>query len=220
MNKYKVLIIVSFILLSFCLPKVTASIKNMNLLGRVIVLDAGHGGVDNGAQNGQIIEKKLNLILVQKLERELLARGANVYLTRSDDGDLSTTTVGRKRSDLSHRAKYINDVSPDMYLSIHLNSAPSSYWKGLQIFYTNKNEENKKIAETFTNYLKSNIANVRDIKYDSTYYMYKQITKPGILIEAGFISNPDENYLLRQEWYQDKLVKLIADSIELYYEQK
>ena len=220
MNKYKLLIIICFFLFSIYLPKVTAVVKDLNLLGRIIVLDAGHGGVDAGAQNGQIIEKNLNLILVEKLEKELTSRGAIIYLTRNSDNDLSTTTINRKRNDLYNRAKYINKLSPDMYVSIHLNSTTSSTWKGMQVFYTNKNKENKIIAEEITKYLKQNISNVRDIKQDNTYYMYKHITSPGILIEAGFISNPNENYLLRQEWYQDKITNLIADAICTYFQSK
>lgn len=106
----------------------------------------------------------MNLILVKKLEKELIARGAEVYLTRDEDKDLSTTTVNRKRNDLYNRALYINKIEPNMYISIHLNSTTSSTWKGLQIFYTSKNEENKAIATTITDYLKENIANVREIK--------------------------------------------------------
>lgn len=220
MNKYKLLIIICFFLFTLSLPKVTAVVKDLSLLGKTIVLDAGHGGVDAGAQSGQIIEKDLNLVLVKKLQKELISRGATVYLTRKDDKDLSTSTVNRKRNDLYNRAKYINDVSPDMYISIHLNSTTSSAWKGLQVFYTNKNKENEKIAKAITDHLKQNISNVRDIKQDNTYYMYKHITSPGVLIEAGFISNPDENYLLRQQWHQDKLVKLIADSVEIYFQNR
>jgi len=220
MNKYKLLIIICFFIFSISLPKATAVVININLLGKSIVLDAGHGGIDAGAQNSQIKEKELNLTIVKKLEQELTSRGATVYLTRETDKDLSTTTVNRKRNDLYNRAKYINNISPDMYISVHLNSTTSSAWKGLQIFYTNKNKDNKLLAETITNYLKNNLSNVRDIKQDNTYYMYKHIKSPGILIEAGFISNPNENYLLRQEWYQDKLTKLIADSVEIYFENK
>lgn len=220
MNKYKLLIIICFFLFSFCLPKVTAVVKDLNLMGKTIVLDAGHGGIDDGASNKYIVEKEMNLTLVKKLETELTSRGANVYLTRKDDDDLSISTVNRKRNDLYNRAKYINEVSPDMYISMHLNSTTSSVWKGFQVFYTNKNKENEYIASTITNYLKDSISNVREIKENNTYYMYKHITSPGILIEAGFISNPGENYLLRQEWYQDKMVKLISDGIEIYFQNK
>lgn len=219
MNKYKLLIILCFFLFTLSLPRVTATIKDLNLLGKVIILDAGHGGIDQGASSGKIIEKDLNLLLVKKLEKELTSRGATVYLTREDDKDLSTTTVNRKRNDLYNRAKYINDISPNMYISLHLNSTTSPSWKGIQLFYTTKNKENKEIAETITNHLSKNLSNVREIKKDNTYYMYKFINSPGILIEAGFISNPSDNYLLRQEDYQNKLITLISDSIEEYYQR-
>lgn len=218
MNKYKLLILICFFLITITLPKVTASVTSLNLLGKTIVLDAGHGSVDAGAISPQIIEKELNLILTKKLEKELTSRGATVYLTREDDTDLSTTTVNRKRSDLYNRAQYINKISPDMYISIHLNSTSNTTWRGLQIFYTNKNKENKLIAETITNHLKENLENVREIKQDNTYYMYKHIKSPGVLVEAGFISNPNDNYLLRDENYQNKLITQIAIAIEKYYQ--
>ncbi len=218
MNKYKLLIIICFLIITLCLPKVTATVKNINLLGKTIVLDAGHGGKDKGATSGKIIESELNLIITKKLEKELASRGATVYLTREDEKDLSTTTINRKRSDLYNRAKYINKISPDMYISIHLNSSPSPSWRGLQIFYTDKNEENKEIAEILTNHLKNTIPNTRDIKKDSSYYMYKHIKSPGVLIEAGFISNANDNYLLRNEEYQNKLIAAISDGIEKYYQ--
>ena len=107
-----------------------------------------------------------------------------------------------------------------MYISIHLNASPSPSWRGLQVFYTGTNKENKIIAETITNHLKENISNVREIKKDNTYYMYKYIKSPGVLIEAGFISNPNDNYLLRDINYQNKLITLIGDSIEKYYQNK
>lgn len=219
MNKYKLLIIICFFLVTISMPKVTAVVKNLNLLGKTIVLDAGHGGKDEGASSGKIKESKLNLILVKKLEKELISRGATVYLTREDDNDLSTTTINRKRSDLYRRAEYINKISPDIYVSLHLNSSPSPSWRGLQIFYTNNNKENKEIALSLTNYLKEKLSNTREAKKDSTYYMYKHIKSPGVLIEAGFISNPSDNYLLRDEKYQNKLITLIADSIENYYQK-
>ena len=161
----------------------------------------------------------MNLILVKKLEKELTSRGAIVYLTRENDDDLSTTTVNRKRNDLYNRAKYINDISPNMYISLHLNSTTSPSWRGLQIFYTTQNKENKEIASTITDYLNQHSSNIREIKKDNTYYTYKFIKTPGVLIEAGFISNPSDNYLLRQEDYQNKLIALITDAIEKYYQK-
>lgn len=105
-----------------------------------------------------------------------------------------------------------------MYISVHLNSTTSSNWRGLQIFYTSKNKDNKLIAESISESLKEEIYNVREPKQDNTYYMYKHINSPGILIEAGFISNPNDNYLLRNKEYQMKLIDSIANAIEKYFQ--
>lgn len=218
MNKYKLIIILCFFSFLSFLPSCAKAINGLTLMGKTIVLDAGHGGVDAGAINGKIVEKDLNLVLTKKLEKQLISRGATVYLTRNDDRDLATSSVNRKRSDLYNRAKYINDISPDMYISLHLNSTSSPKWKGLQVFYNNKNSKNKIIADIITKELKMSISNVRDIKNNQSYYMYKFIDSPGVLIEMGFISNYDENYLLRKEEYQNKLAREVATSIEKYFE--
>lgn len=220
MNKYKTLAIVMFFLFSFSISRVYASVNDLSLLGKIIYLDAGHGGVDVGAESNNIKEKELNLVLVKKLEKELVSKGAIVYLTRDDDYDLSNTNVNRKRSDLSNRAKLINDSNADLYLSIHLNSTTDSRWRGLQIFYNTVNNENKIVANCLNNILKNNLSNVRDVKRDNSYYMYKKIYVPGVLIEAGFISNSTDNYILRDSDYQDKLVKNIVLGIISYFNSK
>ena len=121
MNKYKYLIIICFFVFSFSISKVYANILDLPLLGKTIYLDAGHGGKDAGAIVNNLKEKDINLIIVKKLEKELNSKGAVVYLTRNDDYDLASTTVGRKRSDLYNRAKLINNSNSDIYISIHLN---------------------------------------------------------------------------------------------------
>lgn len=216
--KYKILIIVMFFICVFTLSKVHAEVNGLTLLGKVIYLDAGHGGKDSGAVSNQFLEKDMNLILVKKLEQKLGSKGAIVYLTRDGDYDLAPKNYAvRKRPDLTKRAQLINNAKSDMYISIHLNSDTNPAWKGLQIFYTTKNKENEEIAKVMYNTLKNNISNIKENKKDNSYFMYKQITRPGILIEAGFISNPNDNYLLRQESYQDKLTELIAKGVENYF---
>lgn len=217
MNKYKSLIIVMFFIFTFSIYKVYANVNDLPLLGRVIYLDAGHGGVDDGARSNNIVEKDVNLILVKKLEKKLIGMGAIVYLTRDGDYDLSITKINRKRSDLYNRAKMINESNADIYISIHLNSTDSSKWRGLQVFYNDINSENVVIAKCITDILKNNISNVREVKKVNTYYMYKKIKIPGILIETGFISNASDNYLLRDSNYQDKLINNITNGIISYF---
>ena len=216
MNKFKMTIIIMLIITIISISKVYAHINSYNLLGKSVYIDPGHGGRDSGAVYKNIYEKDINLIISKKLEQSLVAKGMEVYLTRETDIDLSTTTKNKKRSDLTNRAKIINNSNVDMYISIHLNYINSSKWQGLQIFYTNKNQENKNIAESITSSLKETSNNIREAKEENSYYMYKQITKPGILIELGFLSNPNDRYRLTKEEHQNLLVENISNSIEKY----
>ena len=216
MNKFKIIMFISLIFSIISISKVYASINSYSLLGKTIYIDPGHGGRDSGATYKNIYEKDINLIMSKKIEQLLVAKGASVYLTRETDKDLSTTTKHKKRSDLTNRAKLINNSNANIYISIHLNYIANSKWKGLQIFYNNKNPQNKKIATSITSYLKKISSNVREPKEDNTYYMYKQIITPGILIELGFLSNPNDRYRLTKEKYQDEIALSISNAIEKY----
>ena len=217
MRQYKTLILIMFFLCLFCFGKVNAHVKNYSLLGRCIYLDAGHSGADSGAISNTFLEKDINLLLVNKLATELISRGAMVFLTRDGDYDLSESTINRKRNDLYQRAKLINNSGCDMYISMHMNSSPSSKWNGIQVFYSNVVSDNKKIAEVVTKSLSENMKNVREYKKENGYYMYSKIKVPGILVEAGFISNSNDNYKIRQEDYQNILVNNIVNGVEIYF---
>lgn len=190
----------------------------MPLLGKTIYLDAGHGGKDCGAISGNIEEKNLNLELVKKLAIKLGEKGAIVLLTRTEDKDLANPNVlNRKRSDLTNRAMLINKSKANLYISIHMNATTNSSWRGLQIFYNSNNVNNQVLANTINDTIKKKMSTVREVKKENDYYMYKQIKKTGILIEAGFITNPSDLYLLKQEEYQNKLASLITEGVIEYY---
>ena len=220
MNKFKLTIIICLFISIVSISKVYAIVNSYTLLGKTIYLDPGHGGRDSGATYKDIYEKDINLIMCKKIEQYLVSKGATVYLTRESDIDLSTTSVNKKRSDLTNRAKLINKSKANMYISIHLNYIANSQWKGLQMFYNNKNEENEIIANKLTSYLKETSSNIREPKKENIYYMYKQITVPGVLIELGFLSNPNDRYRLTREEYQDKLAISISNAIENYFLNK
>ena len=215
--KTKLLIWFMFFLSVFILNHVHIKANNLNLLGKEIYIDPGHGGRDSGAIYKNIYEKDINLIMSQKIAKHLVAKGAIVYLTRETDIDLSTSTTNKKRSDLSNRAKMINDSRADMYISIHLNYINSAKWQGLQIFYNNKHNDNEKIANSLTNFLKQKSSNIREPKKENIYYMYKQIKIPGVLIELGFLSNANDRYRLTRAKYQENLAIDIANAIESYF---
>lgn len=217
MWQYKRLMLVMFFLCVFCFGKVNAVVRDYSLLGRCIYLDPGHGGRDSGAISKYFYEKDMNLILSKKLERELVSKGAYVFMTRDGDYDLSESTINKKRDDLYRRVLMINQSGCDLYVSMHLNASPSSRWSGIQIFYSNVLEENKVVADVITNTMKSNMKNVRDVRRENGYYMYSKLRVPGVLIEAGFVSNSNDNYKIRQEDYQDILIHNIALGIENYF---
>ena len=184
------------------------------LLGRTIYLDAGHGGVDSGARYKDILEKDINLKLVLKLEEELTKKGAIVYLTRRTDKDLADSNARyRKRSDLGNRAKMIEESDAEIFISLHLNSYSSSKWSGAQVFYTSKNSKNEILASILQKTLNKN----RTHSIIKNMYMYDRINKPGILIEAGFLSNPIDRKNLLNEDYQTELVSKIVSGIIDYY---
>lgn len=217
MRQYKTLIICLFFISIFSISRVNAIVKDYTLIGKIIYVDPGHGGNDPGAMSNTFLEKDMNLLLSQKLAKYLTGKGAIVYLTRDGDYDLSKSTINHKRNDLYNRVKLINSSNADMYISMHLNASPSNKWNGIQIFYSNILEENKEIATVITDTMRSNLKNIRDIKKENGYYMYSKLKVPGVLVEAGFISNANDNYKMRQPEYQDILIKNIALGIENYF---
>ena len=200
-------ILLTFITLVIVFSNVCA--KNFKT-NKIIYLDAGHGGVDPGACYKDIYEKDINLNITLKLKEKLEKEGFIVLLTRLDDYDLSTKNAKlRKRSDLSNRAKMINESNADIYLSIHLNSSNNATYNGIQIFYDDINTKNKMIAELFQKKLNKNkkALEITDL------YMYKNIYVPGVLLELGFISNTNDRNNLLDDDYQNTIIDKIKDSI-------
>jgi len=214
--KQKLFFLLLFFICLFSYGLVRAS--NLSLLGKVIYIDVGHGGKDPGAIVGELKEADLNLEISFKLQEMLERQGAVVYLTRYGDYDLSSNNVTlRKRSDLTNRAKIINSSDCDMYISIHLNADTSNNWKGAQVFYNNKNNENVKIAKILQNQLKEDLNTNREYKKLTNQYMYKLISVKGVLAEVGFITNPNERYLLKQQEYQYKIADSLTKGIIKYF---
>ena len=165
-----------------------------------------------------IYEKDINLEICKKLQTILESEGAIVYLTRYGDYDLSKSYTGsRKKSDLNNRAKIINESKADLYISIHLNSISSSTWSGAQVFYDDVNKNNYGLAILMQEQLKTDLKTNREVKEISTMLMNRKITIPGILIEAGFLSNPNDRYLLQKADYQYKIVESIKKGIIKYF---
>lgn len=209
------LLLLLLLIIIISIFNVNASNLTFPLLGKTIYLDAGHGGVDNGATVNNVHEKDLNLQIVYKLKETLTSAGATVLLTRKDDNDISNpNALYRKKSDFDNRIKLINNSNADLYISIHQNIYQNKKYSGPQVFYV---KDNQKLAEIIQNTLNKYLNTKRKVKTINNTYMYKLLKKKGILIECGFISNDNERYKLKTEEYQLELSKIITEGIITYY---
>ncbi len=221
MDKYKKTVLLIFTILICVFSFFSSNAKNLPLLGKVIFIDPGHGGNDPGALYKNLRESDINLEISLILSELLIEKGAVVYMTRDSDYDLSVIKTNNiKRSDLYNRSKIINESNCDLYLSIHLNADLSSTWYGAQVFYSDVNKENKEIALSIQNVLRKHTNTKRDISKIIDRYLYKRIKHPGVLIELGFITNPNDRYLLQNKDYQIKINNLIVEGIIEYYNKK
>lgn len=193
------------------------------LAGMTIAVDAGHGGVDGGAESrdGKVIEKEITLLLALQLRDYLQQAGALVIMTREDDRDLaSPDTRGfsrRKTEDLLNRAALIKRSQADLMVTIHLNSMPSSRWRGAQTFYYPKREESRRLAVIIQDEIRKTVGNTNRVANTApTIYLLKALEIPSALVEVGFLSNPEEAALLQDEQYQRQLAAAIYRGILRY----
>lgn len=186
-----------------------------------VILDAGHGGGDSGANVGDILEKDVNLQIVTKIKAFLELYDCNVILTRTSDSLLaSDSSKNKKREDLLNRVKVAKEYPDSLFVSIHMNKFPESKYNGLQVFYSPNALYSEALALTVQSnnkrYLEAN--NNRNVKKaNSSIYVLDRIVSPAILIECGFLSNEEDRKKLTDESYQKKLAFVIANSIVEYH---
>ena len=210
---YKIIILFLFLCNLLWISKARAMLP---LQGKFIIIDVGHGGKDPGTSYKNIYEKDLNLQISKKIAKNLSKMGASVQLIRIGDYDLSNgITKHRKKHDFDNRIKIINNSKGDLYISIHQNYLNNFKYYGAQVFY---NKNNQKIAETIQKHLNNNLNTTREIKrIPLNTYMYKYLNIPGVLIECGFLSNPQEREILIKDNYQEKLSLVITEGIIDYF---
>lgn len=189
------------------------------LQNKVIVIDPGHGGLDNGASIAGVNEDDLNLKISFALKEALENQGATVYLTRSDDQDMTRRDyLYSKDDDMYLRVLQIDAYKPDLFLSIHLNSANKSAW-GSQVFYYRKSKEAKKLASFIHDNMKETTGTQKNIS-ECGFYVLRATKSLGVLIECGFLSHSNERGQLKNSRYHKRLAKSITKGIIEYYEKK
>ena len=193
------------------------------LMNKVILIDPGHGGFDPGAIGTIKNEDKINLEIALRLRRLIEQSGGIVLLTREDDNGLNetedTSIRNKKNEDMRSRRIMIEETEPEVFISIHVNSFPQSKYYGAQTFYKSKSDESKLLAkliqEEFRKVLDKN--NKRKPQSRSNVYLVKKAQEVSILIEVGFISNPNEEKLLNEEKYQEKVAWSIYLGLLKYF---
>jgi N-acetylmuramoyl-L-alanine amidase len=193
--------------------------------GKITVfIDAGHGGEHGGAvSTSGIRESKLNLAVALRLEQILALCGINSFMIRSDDRSVYTegdTVHARKMSDLKQRVHLVHSQIPCILVSIHQNIYPDPRYGGAQVFYAKTPwsiELAKQLQDNFVQYLDRN--NKRACKPAKGIYLMEQIIKPAVLIECGFLSNPDDDRRLNDPGYQKKLASVIGATLAQMTEQ-
>lgn len=178
----------------------------------LIIIDAGHGGEDVGATgvNG-VFEKDLNLSLSLMLGEMLSEKGFAVVYTRTEDKllykDSENIKGMRKISDLKNRCKIAKNYPNALFVSIHMNTFGESKYSGLQVYYSNNNTDSERLAGAIQSNVKKEVQpdNDRKIKAGKDIYILENVDNVAVLIECGFLSNPEEAKKLSQKEYQKML---------------
>lgn len=232
LNKKRITIIMLSIFVSVFIFIFTTEIKttvptvSLPISGKTIVIDAGHGKPDEGAESSTgTTEAAINLKIALKLQNLLEQSGTTVILTRSDENAIynidSKTLKQKKISDIHNRVKIGNESSADIFVSIHLNKIPESQYDGWQTFYREGSSEGQKLAVAIQNNLNNTIQkeNNRIAKTIDNIYIINHVEIPITIVECGFLSNPEEEKQLLEDKYQDKLAWGIYNGIiEYFYE--
>ncbi|WP_069650770.1 N-acetylmuramoyl-L-alanine amidase CwlD [Caloranaerobacter ferrireducens] len=219
------LILISFIFYINSNNFVTTSLY-LPITDKVIIIDPGHGGIDPGAV-GKLGKKEddINLQIALKLRRLIEQTGGIAILTREEDKGLYTekskTYRQKKNEDLRNRKIFVNESEGDIFISIHLNSFPQSKYYGAQTFYKKGCEDSKKLAEILQEELRNVLdKNNKRVPQDrDNIYLLREVNIPSVLIECGFLSNPNEERLLSDSKYQEKIAWAIYIGIMRYFKE-
>ena len=188
---------------------------------KTVVIDAGHGGVDGGATSCTgVLESQFNLEIALKLDDLMHLLGINTVMIRNTDCSIYTQgqTISQKKiSDLKERVRIVNSIDDCALISIHQNHFSDSRYSGAQVFYAStEGSRNLANALQMTMIRAINPGSHRKIKKADSIYLMQHITCPGVLIECGFLSNPQEELLLRNHTYQQKLCSVIACTVSTW----
>ncbi|MBQ1475560.1 MAG: N-acetylmuramoyl-L-alanine amidase [Ruminococcus sp.] len=226
------LIILAVLLISFCIVMFSAfsnitAHTSADIDNRItVIIDAGHGGEDGGAEVDGILEKDINLSIADKLADTLRLCGVRVTEIRDEDisvyDDSAQTLREKKVSDLKHRVEIVNGSENNILVSIHQNKFDNSAYSGTQVFYSTNNDKSRVLAESIRNSVVSLLQNdnTRELKpANSDIYLLDNATVPAVIVECGFLSNDEERAKLLDSGYQSEMAYSIAMGVLEYIDQ-
>lgn len=217
---FSIVLIISTILVTANTIKTAEPVTTDPTVDRfIIAVDAGHGGYDPGVTLEELDEKDVNLAIALKLKEVLFLNGFEVVLTRDEDEDFLQTAGPKKQKDMAERKRIIEESGAQYLISIHTNSIPGSKWKGAQVFYQKGREESEKLGIKVQSNLQNDTETTREAK-PTDFYLTREIEIVGIVVEAGFLTNPEEKEMLQDEQYQYKIAWAIAKGLIQFLDKK
>ena len=215
-----VLLILCFWVLARQAAEVSADLNEPKSTGKVIVVDAGHGGDDPGMIGiGSLEEKGINLEIARRLKKSLEKAVYSVVMTRETDAGLyDEDSHSKKSQDMQRRIALINETEPLLTVSIHQNSYQDPSVKGPQVFYYEHSVQGEKLAKALQESLNTELSveRPRSAKANTTYYLLKRSEGVLVIAECGFLTNGEEAELLQQEAYQQKVADALTKGIVNY----
>lgn len=193
---------------------------------RTVIVDAGHGGMDGGtvAADGTV-EKEINLAIAKRLASVLECAGLRTVMTRTGDDsihDPSCTTVrAQKISDIRNRLRIMEQTEDSAFVSVHQNHFTEAKYHGTQVFYSGNDTRSEALAQCIQSAVVSTIQpeNTREIKRSGTeIYLLYHAVRPAVMVECGFLSNPEETALLKSADYQTQMALAVAQGVMNFLE--
>ncbi|MBD3918574.1 N-acetylmuramoyl-L-alanine amidase [Paenibacillus sp. PR3] len=186
----------------------------------VVLIDAGHGGIDGGTSSGQILEKDINLAVAQKLYLLLRSQGITAVLNRTGDYALSEdnrwhVTRSRHRRDLSQRKGLSDEIDTTLFVSLHVNAAKSSSKRGPLVLHQT-NGESALLAFCIQDALNQLQRTNALPRQGDPYYLLRSVKQPAVIVEMGFLSNAADRSMLTNRNAQTKLAVTIAAGLRQY----
>ncbi len=201
--------------------RLTVQAMSWSVAGKVIMVDPGHGGIDSGAVGGAgILEKEINLEIAGRLAALFRQAGATAILTR--EGDYELTDRENKpgfsnRDELQSRLDLADKNNANLYISIHLNSYPSPDCEGAQVFYHPGSVDSHRLASLIQQELINRLGdNYRWAKAED-FFVLRNLKRPAVVVEAGFLSHPREGALLTDPAYQNKIAWCVYAGVVQFF---